>query len=266
MAFRPLQRFRGILNGMVPPAEFGGLLSAADQRAAGRDARMMLASGLLSAAGPQTRPVSLGQAIGASLPPALETRDRRAEVGVRNEQLRRQIERENKESANVEKLGRFLRSAGGEQGELLGLLGEINPQAASQAALQGLLGGGESRDPTDIATMRAIGLPLTPQGFAQLQEMKGDSGTSAAIDALNLQIQGLNLANMKREQDKEEQVARETRLTRENAITRGIEQTQKIAALNKKLEGTALASGLPASTWRRQGVGALSAVGGALGP
>lgn len=264
MPFRPLQRFRGVLDGMVPTANYGGLLTPADERAAGRDARMMLAAGMLSAGGPQRMPVSLGQAIGASLPAAMETRDRRAEVGVRNEQLRRQIERENKESANVAKLGNILR-ASGPDGELLGVLSDINPQAASQLVLQGVLGGGDSREPTDIATMRAIGLPLNAEGFAQFQEMKGDSGTNAAIEALNLQIQGLNLANMKREQEKEDQEIRETRLTRENAIERGIEQTQKIAALNRKLEGTALAAGLPASTWRRQGMGVLAGVGGALG-
>jgi hypothetical protein len=113
--------------------------------------------------------------------------------------------------------------------------------------------------------MDAIGLPRTPEGFAQLQELKSDNDANEMMQALQLQIQGLQLANMKREQEKEEQVAREVRVTRENAIVRGLEQTDKIAALTKKLEGTALASGLPASEWRRSGFGALAAVGGALG-
>lgn len=267
MPLRPLQRFNGFLSRMAPNANgYGGLLSGADQRAAGRDARAILASGLLSAAGPQRMPVSLGQAIGASLPPAMAARDQRAEVGIRNEQLRREIDRENRQRQNQEKVGAFLRTAGGEQGEILGLLHDANPAGVSQILASGLMGSGETqRDPADIQIMRQLGLPMTPAGFAQLQEMKNDGETSKAIEALGLQMQTLQLANMKREQEKEDQQARETRLTRENSIKHGLEQTIKIADLTKKLEGTALAAGLPASEWRRSGVGALAAVGGALG-
>lgn len=265
MAFRPLQRFAGFLDRMVPQTDYGGLLSPQDQRAAGRDARAILASGLLSAAGPQRMPVSLGQAISSALPPAMAARDQRAEVGIRNEQLRRQIERETRERENQAKLGGFLRTAGGEQGELLGLLSEIAPREAAASMFSSVLGGGEDRDPTDLKIMDAIGLPRTPEGYAQFQGMKSDDTMKPMLDALNLQIQGLQLSNMKRMQETEERVARETRLTQQNSIERGLEQTQKIADLTLKLEGTALAAGLPASEWRRSGMGALSAVGGALG-
>lgn len=265
MPFRPLQRFGGFLDRMVPQDNYGGLLSPADQRAAAQAYRAQLASGLLSAAGPQTRPVSLGQAIGSALPVAMAARDQRAEVGIRNEQLRKQIERDTRENENRAKLGNLLRTAGGEQGEMLGLLSEIAPREAAASLFSSMMGGESQRDPADLQLMDAIGLPRTPEGYAQLQGMKNDDGMRPMFDALNLQIQSLQLANMKRTQEIEEQQARETRLTRENSIKRGLEQTVKIADLTKKLEGTALASGLPASEWRRSGFGALAAVGGALG-
>jgi hypothetical protein len=148
---------------------------------------MLLASGLLSAAGPQTMPVSLGQAIGASLPAAMYARDRRAEIGLRNEQFRREIERENKQQAAQTKLTEMLR-ASGPDGELVGLLSEVNPGAASEAMLGGLLGGG-TEEPTDVRTMRAIGLPLTPDGFAQFASewrRKGIGVISAVGGALGL--------------------------------------------------------------------------------
>lgn len=261
----PLQRFNGLLNRMTPQDSYGGLLSPEDQRAATQAYRAQLASGLLSAAGPQRMPVSLGQAIGGALPQAMAARDQRSEAGLRNDQLRRQIEQESKARDRQQKLSGLLRTAGGEQGELLGLLSEINPQAASQAMIAGLMGGKEQRDPTDLQMMDALGLPRTKEGFAQLQAAKSDGTMKPMMDALNLQIQGLQLANMQRTAEQEQQQAREVRLTRENSIKHGIEQTINIADLTKKLEGTALAAGLPASEWRRSGVGALAAVGGALG-
>src|SRR3990167_8759633 len=121
MPFRPLQRFGGFLDRMVPPPDnYGGLLSPQDQRAAGMQARAILASGLLSAACPQRMPVSLGQALGAAMPPAMAARDQRAEAGLRNDQLRRQIEQENRSTSAQQKLGGLFRSLGGPNGDLLG--------------------------------------------------------------------------------------------------------------------------------------------------
>lgn len=264
MPFQPLKRFNGLLDRMVPaPDNYGGLLSPQDQQAATRAYRAQLASSLLSAAGPQRMPVSLGQALGAAVPQAMQVRDQRAEVGLRNEQLRRQIEKENQQSAARAKFSGLLRTAGGEDGELFGLLADISPELAVNVMTS--RGSGQGQDPADLKLMDAIGLPRTPDGFAQLQALKADENSNAAMQALQLQIQGLQLTNMKREQEKEEQVARETRVAREQSIVRGLDQTHKIAELTKKLEGTALASGLPAAEWRRTGVGAIAALKGVLG-
>jgi hypothetical protein len=133
MAFRPLKAFGGLLDRMVPSTNYGGLLSPADERAAADAYRATLASGLLSMAGPQTRPVSLGQAFAAAIPQATAARDQRAEVGLRNEQMRREIERENRQTEARQKFSGLLSSMGAtdEEKEMLGLLGEIaTPQAA----------------------------------------------------------------------------------------------------------------------------------------
>lgn len=136
MAFRPLQRFGGFLDRMVPSAAgYGGLLSEADQRAAGRDARAILAAGLLQAAGPQTRPVSLGQAISSALPAAMAVRDQRVEAGLRNEQLRREIDRENKKAAALSSVRGLLGSMDPENAELIGGLFDIAPGAVTENVL-----------------------------------------------------------------------------------------------------------------------------------
>src|SRR5688500_13045087 len=120
MSFRPLQRMNGLLDRMVPQENYGGLLSPADQHAATQAYRAQLASSLLSAAGPQRMPGSLGQALGVAVPQAMQARDQRAEVGLRNEQLRRQIERENKQNAAMGKVRGLLGSMDPDNAEMIG--------------------------------------------------------------------------------------------------------------------------------------------------
>jgi hypothetical protein len=264
MPFRPLQQFNGLLDRMVPQDNYGGLLSPQDQHAAAQAYRAQLGASLLSAAGPQRMPVSLGQALGAAMPAAAQARDYRAETGIRNDQIRRQIDNENRQKAAQQKLGGLFRGVGGPDGEMLGILADIDPGLAMQVAMSS---GGQqqAQDPSELRMMDALGIPRTPEGYAQLQGMKADDGLKPMMDALSLQMQGLQLENLKRAQAKEDQEAHETRVAQEQGITRGLDQTQKIASLTKKLEGTALASGLPGAEWRRAGVGGLSALKGALG-
>src|SRR5688572_20419705 len=143
MPFKPLQRFNSII-GAAPRDDYGGLLSPQDQRAATQAFRAQLASGLLSAAGPQRMPVSLGQAIGGSLPQAMQARDYRAETGIRNDQYRREIERESRQLAEetkqreaMERFRGLLGPLGGEENaEVINGLFDVAPGAV----VQGLLG------------------------------------------------------------------------------------------------------------------------------
>lgn len=264
MAFRPLKAFGGFLDRMVPQENYGGLLSPQDQRAAAQAFRAQLASGLLSAAGPQRMPVSLGQALGAAMPQAMAARDQRAEVGLRNDQLRRQIERENKDNAARAKLGGLFGAIGGPDGDLLRAVNDVDPRLAvgllsAQAQQQ------EQRDPNDLQMMDALGLPRTPEGFAKYKQLDSDPGMRQMLDALNLQIQGLNLKNMEREQELAARTERETRLTQQNAINNGLDQAAKLAEVAKKLEGSIVQTGLPAGDWRRQLGGIAAGAGQAFG-
>jgi hypothetical protein len=260
------RRFNGLLDLLAPADNMGGLLSPQDATAAQRQGQMALAAGLLQAGGPQRMPMSFGQAIGQALPQARQYQSERQVDALRNQQMREQIVEQKKRKAAQEQLMGLLGNVEGPQGQVLGLLGTAAPELLMKGMIEQQFGQQQAaRDPTDIQTMDALGIPRTPEGFAQLQGMKSDSGMKPMLDVLNLQIQGLNLANMQRTAEAEKEQARVTKLTRANSIERGLEQTQKIADLTMKLEGTALAAGLPASEWRRKGVGALSAVGGALG-
>lgn len=250
------------MDRMVPqPGSYGGLLSAADQRAAGRDARMMLASGLLSAAGPQRMPVSLGQAIGASLPPALAVRDQRAEAGVRNEMLRRQIDNENRQNASRAKFSGLLRTAGGEDGELLGLLADIDPQLAI-----GVMTGGRDRaDPAALREMQALGFPMTQEGFAAYNAAKAQ-GTGGDLAAqLLIDERKARLEREKREADQTAEQREKDRETRANAIRRSLVQTEEIVEHAQNLEGTFLAAGIPAAQLRAAGMSTLAGLGAAVG-
>jgi hypothetical protein len=114
-----LNRFNSFLGSMVPSGNMGGLLSPQDARAAGQQARAMLASSLLQSAGPQRAPISFGQALGTAMPAAFEAYDRRAELGLRNDLTRRHIEeldRADRERARRERETQ-------EISEIVGLLG-----------------------------------------------------------------------------------------------------------------------------------------------
>jgi hypothetical protein len=260
------QRFNGLLDRFLPQDDMGGLLTPGDAARAQRQAQMAFGGGLLQAASPSRLPISLGGAIGAAMPQGQAMQSERQIEALRNQQMRAQIVQQKKQQEAQEKLMGLLGGSENPEAQLMGLLGQAAPEAMMTSMAQGMFGQQKTEsDPADARMMRAIGLPLTPEGFAKFQGMKNDDSTKPAMDALALSIQGLQLANMKRTADTEEQQAREIKLTRQNSIKHGLEQTKKIADLVLELEGTALASGLPASEWRRSGMGGLAAVGGALG-
>lgn len=262
MPFQPLKRFQGLLDRMVPQDNYGGLLTPQDQRAAANAYRAQLGASLLSAAGPQRMPVSLGQALGAAMPQAAQARDYRAETGIRNEQLRRQIDNENRQNAARTKIGGLFRAGGGPENEMLGLLAEFDPALAMQVAMSG--NGQDRADPNVIRALELAGIdPASPEGQEiVIKSLTGGNDTLAGIQA---QIAALNAKGLEREQAREAQTEHEERVGREQGIVRALDQTQKIAKLTKDLEGTALASGLPGAEWRRAGVGALAAFKGVIG-
>jgi hypothetical protein len=214
MPFQPLKQFNGLLDRMVPQDNYGGLLSPQDQRAAANAYRAQLASGLLSAAGPQRMPVSLGQAIGSAMPQAAQARDYRAETGIRNEQLRRQIDNENKQNAALGKMRGLIPSLVGEESAPM-------YQAAFDVSPSGVMSQ----------------LFAQPQGYQsptgnlmedrQLAVRRGDAATVEAIDA--------QLAPEGADEDGYESELGKLLADRERAAIRG--DTRGVAAIDKKIAG-----------------------------
>jgi hypothetical protein len=261
MPFKPLQRFNSLM-GAAPRDNYGGLLSPADQRAATQAFRAQLASGLLSAAGPQRMPVSLGQAIGGSLPQAMQARDYRAETGIRNDQLRRQIDAENKQTASRAKLTGLFRGMGGEDGEFVAAVADVDPGLAL-----GLLSGRsqQERTPTAVQTLIDAGIdPQSPQGQEILIKNLTGGDDSAMDRFAELQAQ-LELARTQREEKAAADAEVREREAKHIAITRALDQTEQIVNLGKELEGTALQLGMPMSTLRRATVSTIAGLGAALG-
>lgn len=260
------QRFNGLLDRLTPADSMGGLLDPMQAQAAQRQAQMMLGSGLLQAGGPQRMPMSFGQAIGRALPQARQYQSERGMDALRNQQMREQIVEGKKRKDAQEKLMGLLGDVGGPEGQLMGLLGQASPELMMQGMAQQMFGQQqERRDPAELLVMDALKIPRTEAGYAKYQSLKNDGDTKPMLEAIQLQIEGLKLTEIQRNADAEQQQAREVKMTRQNSIKHGLEQTKNIADLVMRLEGTALASGLPASEWRRTGIGGLAAVKGALG-
>jgi hypothetical protein len=182
MPFQPLKAFNGLLDRMVPQDNYGGLLSPQDQRAAANAYRAQLGAGLLSAAGPQRMPVSLGQALGAAMPQAAQARDYRAETGIRNEQLRRQIDNENKRNASLSNMRGLLPAlVGEERAPFFQGLFDVSPEMA----LSMITPKPSSLDEKYASVENRLGRPLTD---AEVMTLSGGGTTINVGDTLNQPI------------------------------------------------------------------------------
>jgi hypothetical protein len=120
------QRFNGLLDRLIPADNMGGLLAPMEAQAAQRQAQMMLGAGLLQGASPSRMPTSLGGLLGAALPQAMQFQSERQTDALRNQQMREAILERNKQKAAQEKLMGLLDLAG-DEGQVIGLLGQVEP-------------------------------------------------------------------------------------------------------------------------------------------
>jgi hypothetical protein len=140
------QRFNGLLDRLMPADDMGGLLSSGDAQAAQRQAQMALASGLLQAASPSRMPISFGGAIGSALPQAMHVQSERQMDALRNQQFRESILDRNKKKAAQEKLMGLLNLAG-DEGKVIGLLGEVSPDLVVKGLLDRYLAPTQAQGP-----------------------------------------------------------------------------------------------------------------------
>jgi hypothetical protein len=128
----------------------------------------------------------------------------------------------------------------------------------------------ERADPAAIREMQALGYPMTQEGFAQYNKDRGSQNAVgdqlAAIQAqLGIQQRQDQIERDRRADAAETEAQAQKRNALGNTLRRGVKQTGELAALTEKLEGSFLAAGMPASSWRRTGMGVLAGAGGALG-
>lgn len=228
-----------------------------------------LGVGLLAAGGPSAQPVGFGQGLQQALGFAQE----RQQGLLRNELLRQGLrDRQAQQQARTQltqAAGGLLGATDPQQRQALGLLAAAAPQAFAQGLL-GQMFQQPRAEPADIRTMRLLGLPLTPEGFAELQGLKGDDDTllrriQAAQAGLQTQIAEENLRSKRREREEAEKTAARTRLDGQTAVRRGIGNVIELTGLVDRLEGTFLETGGGGDQLRREGLGFVSFIGDRLG-
>jgi hypothetical protein len=160
-------------------------------------------------------------------------------------------------------LGAALESGGAAQSDAV-------QNAMRARVIQAQLAGGQDRMSAAIGDMKALGYPLTKEGFAAYNRDKGsDSPVSDQLAMIQAQL-GIDQRRdqLARDRAADERTAEENRVKKVelgNTLNSGLTQTADLANLTEKLEGSFLAAGMPASSWRRTGASVLAGAGAALG-
>jgi hypothetical protein len=163
------------------------------------------------------------------------------------------------------------RNAMDRQAKVMGLLGQISPAALAEGVAGQVFPsqGREGRTPNDLAIMQALGLPMTPEGFAQLKEMQGGNDQRGMLDLLiaDLQRQDLQgrLNDRERARLEEAEKKRDERRQAEVSVRSTLRNANELNELNRFLQGTAQETGLPWSDVSRTFLGGLGAIQSAFG-
>jgi hypothetical protein len=117
----------------------------------------------------------------------------------------------------------------------------------------------ERAGPSDARMMEVLGIPMTPEGFAEYQKMKNPAG---GLDKIlkTLQIQSLVGERQEREAQREIETAQKTA-----SFGRVIDSADKMVDLTSKLEGTLLEPGAFGVSARKPFVALLSEANALIG-
>lgn len=143
------------------------------------------------------------------------------------------------------------------QNRQMGILADLSPDAGGQALLQQMQPQEERAAPSDIRTMQALGIPLTPEGFQQFKTLSGDD-----IDNLLKRLQATEIIEGREREAQERQ--REQAAEVQNIQTT-LRKGEKLLELNNRLEGTFLEPGGFGIEGRRPFAALTGEVSGALG-
>lgn len=147
------------------------------------------------------------------------------------------------------------------QRQALGLLVDISSNVASQGLLTMLQPQQGQRPTSFMQNAEAAGvLPGTPE-FAQawMKTLGVDNATEETLQRVNLAVAEFQLDQARQKRDREERTIEQERLGRRQAIRRTFGTVESLIGLNRKLDGTSLAPGIPAPDFRRDTVAAFSA-------
>lgn len=257
---------------MANPGIMGGLLSSLDSPL------MNIGTGLLASSGWSNTPVSFGQALGQGLQYA-SARDMQQ---MQLQAARNQVEEQQKKVEAMSQIQGLLapgmtpgpvsvptapaiQTPEG-QARLMGLLGQVSPEAMVQGLLAQQFKTQEPpRVSTDYNTFKALNPSLqegTPEFRESYLKFAAESGdpTGQLIDQAQLLLlkQQLDAAQTEAASKKEDE-AQEFQTTR-RTIRTDLRHLEEMATLNKRLEGTVLETGLPMPELRRAWAGGVEAL------
>jgi hypothetical protein len=116
--------------------------------------------------------------------------------------------------------------------DLMGVLGTAAPGAVLQGVLEQQMPQQTQAAPNTIREMAALGIPQTPEGFAQYQQLKNPTNLSQELQDI---LTGLQIRGLQNEQDQEQR-------EREEAGQRRVESAQSMLDLGlstiRALEGS----------------------------
>jgi hypothetical protein len=154
--------------------------------------------------------------------------------------------------------------------QAMGLLGQIAPEALTQGLLAQMFQKEEvPRVSTDLNTFKALypelqeGTPGFREGYLKFTAESDPTG--ALMDQAQLALLTQELAAARRENENERQTEAESFQTTRRTIRTDLRHLEEMAEINKRLEGTALETGLPLADLRRAWAGGMEALQSVLG-
>jgi hypothetical protein len=242
-----------------------------------------IGAGLLANSGWNSTPATFGQAFGGAMQFANQRQVQRLEL----QAARQKMEQDKARQDAMAKLpGLFAQSMTAApvqvptgvpafqtpqgQAEAMGLLSQIAPEAVSQGLLAQIFQKEEApRVSTDLNTFKALypelqeGTPGFREGYLKFTAESDPTG--ALMDQAQLALLTQELAAARRENENERQTEAESFQTTRRTIRTDLRHLEEMAEINKRLEGTALETGLPLADLRRAWAGGMEALQSVLG-
>lgn len=241
-----------------------------------------IGTGLLAQSGWSAMPTSFGQAAGGAMQYANQRQGQRLELDAMRAALAQQKQKQDA-MAQIQGLLKppqgpvpgtipgvpMIQQPQG-QSRMMGLLAQVAPDAVAQGLLAQQAKAQEpARVSTDLNTFKALYPELqegTPQFREEYLKFTAESDpTGALMDQAQLALLTQELAAARRENENAQQEKSEAFQTTRRTIRTDLRHLSEMAEINKRLEGTALETGLPMADLRRAWAGGMEGLQSVLG-